>query len=1088
MADLILDWGRFGAATDADPDVYGVDITDAGATVDTGGVAVTVASVAQDAGAAAFTFSADGYVATGEPFDVNSHLKLFGEGGDDGGRVSATSTTTMTFASTDEDFTDEVQNVAFRLNDVDTGFGEDIDGAGGGSWQDILTINAYDAEGNLVPVTLTSGTDPMVTGQTVTGTVTTDFIGEDGSVLVNIEGPVSRIEFVYENGSDSQQGLLISDVHFSTVDVTDPNQDPIAVDDTDTTDDVTPITIDVLSNDSDPDGDPLTVTSAVPVNGSVTINGDGTLAYTPAPGFFGDDTISYVISDGNGGTATADVIVTITDGNLPPDAVDDTATTAGAPITVPFLANDSDPEGGTLTVTAIDAPANGTLVDNGDGTLTYTPDAGFVGTETIGYTISDPLGDSDSATITITVTDPGTGPDGYVDGTGGDDLIYTNDPTDRYTGDPNGDFVDSNDALLPGEGPQDDIIRADSGNDTVIAGDGDDEILAGEGNDSVEGGDGNDSIIGEEGNDTIFGGDGSDTVRSGDDDDVIDTGGSDPRIDTDVFPVSAALQPVDPLDGADEDPDPEDDRDYVDAGAGNDTITTGDDRDTIFGGSGDDVIEGGIDDDYIDGHTGNDLITDIQGADTVTGGQGDDTITVGIDTFMDDFDDNPVLTALGFTADPNPDDGRDSVEGNQGNDVIMTGDDDDTIDGGADDDYIDAGIDEDFVMGALGNDTIYGRHGSDTLDGGGGDDLIDGRIDAAYELTDDVDTLPENDRDSMQGGQGNDTIYGGDDDDTLDGGQGNDLLYGGIDEDLITGNQGNDTIYGGQGADTMTGGEGRDVFIIDGAGDGIGDTIDGGSTPTGLGADGLPLDYDTLDLRGSAPTGGGLRVTYTSADREDGYVTYYDDTGAAVGRTDFEEIENVVPCFTPGTMIATPIGERLVEDLKEGDRIITRDNGIQEIRWIGQKTLTGHDLARAPHMRPILIQAGSLGPNLPEHDMLVSPNHRMLVNNDKTALYFEDREVLAAAKHLTGLKGVDEVGTLGVTYIHFMFDQHEVVLSNGAWSESFQPGDYTLEGIGNAQRNEILELFPELRTKEGLEGYTAARRSLKKHEAKLLVK
>jgi len=71
--------------------------------------------------------------------------------------------------------------------------------------------------------------------------------------------------------------------------------------------------------------------------------------------------------------------------------------------------------------------------------------------------------------------------------------------------------------------------------------------------------------------------------------------------------------------------------------------------------------------------------------------------------------------------------------------------------------------------------------------------------------------------------------------------------------------------------------------------------------------------------------------------------------------------------------------------------------------------------------------------------------------------------------------------------IHFMFTQHEVVLSDGAWTESFQPGDLSLKGIGNAQRNEILELFPELDTREGIEAYSAARRSLKKHEARLLM-
>ena len=69
-----------------------------------------------------------------------------------------------------------------------------------------------------------------------------------------------------------------------------------------------------------------------------------------------------------------------------------------------------------------------------------------------------------------------------------------------------------------------------------------------------------------------------------------------------------------------------------------------------------------------------------------------------------------------------------------------------------------------------------------------------------------------------------------------------------------------------------------------------------------------------------------------------------------------------------------------------------------------------------------------------------------------------------------------------------MFDRHEVVLSNGAWTESFQPGDYTLKGMGNAQRKEIFELFPELKTEAGLEDYTAARRTLKRHEAQLLVR
>ena len=138
------------------------------------------------------------------------------------------------------------------------------------------------------------------------------------------------------------------------------------------------------------------------------------------------------------------------------------------------------------------------------------------------------------------------------------------------------------------------------------------------------------------------------------------------------------------------------------------------------------------------------------------------------------------------------------------------------------------------------------------------------------------------------------------------------------------------------------------------------------------------------------------------------------------------------------------------------------------------------------HLRPVLIQQGALGKGLPERDMLVSPQHRVLVADKKTALYFDESEVLVAAKHLTGMDGIDVVDVSETTYIHVMFDQHEVILSDGAWTESFQPGDMTLGAMGDAQRAEILELFPELETAKGIEGYASARRSLKKHEAKLL--
>jgi hypothetical protein len=256
-----------------------------------------------------------------------------------------------------------------------------------------------------------------------------------------------------------------------------------------------------------------------------------------------------------------------------------------------------------------------------------------------------------------------------------------------------------------------------------------------------------------------------------------------------------------------------------------------------------------------------------------------------------------------------------------------------------------------------------------------------------------------------------------------------------------------------------------------------GDVIEGGSAGD---------DFDTLDLSGSGPFRLVDLVTDSDGNGFDGRVEFLDSDGGVTGTATFTNIEDIVPCFTPGSLIATSQGQRRVEDLKEGDKIITRDNGIQEIRWVGHKRMNGIDLARQPKLQPVLIRRGSLGGGLPERDMIVSPNHRVLVTNEKVSLYFNETEVLASAKHLIGLDGIHKVNVVGTTYIHFMFDQHEVVLSDGAWTESFHPGDYTLKGIGREQREEILTLFPELKGKEGLDNYHAARRSLKKHEAQIL--
>lgn len=535
--------------------------------------------------------------------------------------------------------------------------------------------------------------------------------------------------------------------------------------------------------------------------------------------------------------------------------------------------------------------------------------------------------------------------------------------------------------------------------------------------------------------DRILAGDGNDTVWAGRGDDSIEGGNGD---------------------------------DSVRAGDGNDSVFGQAGDDVMFGQSGDDSLFGGDGNDYARGGEGNDLI------DTSGGGGGGPLLSGGVLPLPDQG--YPGL----YPSDANPTNDLDTVYGGTGDDTIRTGDDADMAFGGFGNDLIDGGFDDDRLEGNQGNDTIIGGEGNDWIDAGQGDDLVYGgygpNVPDEVNIRDDQgDLLPNNGRDDIHGGMGNDTIFGLDDDDTIDGGQDDDWIDAGIDDDLVTGNVGNDTIIGGQGADTLSGGNDRDTFLVGTNTDGLGDVIDGNE-----GGD----DYDTLDLRGSGP----FRIRYAADNPENGTVDYLDVDGNITGTLTFTNIENVIPCFTPGTLIATPKGEVPVESLKAGDRIITRDNGIQEIRWTGRKDLGWHDLVANPHLKPVMIRQGSLGNGLPEQDMMVSPNHRLLVANDRTALYFDEHEVLVAAKHLVAGKGIDAVDAVGTSYIHFMFDRHEVVLSNGAWTESFQPGDYTLKGMGNAQRTEIYDLFPDLKTSAGLEDYQAARRTLKRHEALLLVK
>ncbi len=200
--------------------------------------------------------------------------------------------------------------------------------------------------------------------------------------------------------SDGNGGTATAAV---TVTVAPVNDAPVAQDDAAATDEDTPVTIDVLANDSDVDGDTLVVAAVSQgAHGAVT-NTPSALTYTPALNWHGTDSFSYTVSDGNGGTATAAVTVTVAPVNDAPVAQDDAAATnEDTAVTIDVLANDLDIDGDTVVVAAVTQGAHG-AVANTAGAVTYTPDSDWFGTDTFTYTASDGTGGSDVATVTVAV-------------------------------------------------------------------------------------------------------------------------------------------------------------------------------------------------------------------------------------------------------------------------------------------------------------------------------------------------------------------------------------------------------------------------------------------------------------------------------------------------------------------------------------------------------------------------------------------------------------------------------------------------------------------------------------------------------------
>ena len=607
-----------------------------------------------------------------------------------------------------------------------------------------------------------------------------------------------------------------------------------------------------------------------------------------------------------------------------------------------------------------------------------------------------------------------------------------------------------------------------TGNDTIDGSVDPDDIYGDEGEDQLYGHGGDDEIYGEEGDDALYGGQGDDTLEGGAGEDTL-------------F-----------------------------GGADNDSLEGGDDNDLLFGEEGNDVINGGA---------GNDTIgNDYAAANLITNGSFED----GTHTA------NGVNGLTGWSnTSGSPDSADDGAAGESWNPANYASDGTGYITMWGRTSSTQEAMQQTLASPLVAGTTYTMSFDGISADYVGGQWFTPTNIPVTFELYDPttatslgtvtvqsttyepyqfsftptanvstiairpvgegVGTYPSFIIDDLVLVEGTGP-FGEDGDDTIDGGTGDDVVYAGQGNDEITGGEGADTIYGEAGddvifaddntagADEIYGGGGADTIHANGD-----DTVDGGAGG---------IDADVLNLNGSGLPGGTKNIVITGVDSNgngnDGYVEYFDSDGILQHTLQFSEIETIIPCFTPGTLIKTIRGEVPVEQLRVGDRVLTIDSGFKRLEWIGTKSLSALDLSVRSELRPIHIAQGALGNGLPERDMMVSPQHRMLINTSDTEFYFGAGEVLIAAKHLTVLDGINRSDAEAVDYIHIMCDAHEIVCSDGAWSETFQPNDLTLDGHDGAIRKELSLLFPQLDVEDIKGKYMAARPSLKGFEARVL--
>lgn len=656
-------------------------------------------------------------------------------------------------------------------------------------------------------------------------------------------------------------------------------------------------------------------------------------------------------------------------------------------------------------------------------------------------------------------------------------------------------------------------------------------VDAGAGGDDLTGSDYDDTLTGGTGDDTFIGGLGADVMDGGDGDDHFHLydgfgantiiGGDTGEIDGDRLYGNLITSDVTVLFTGDDAGSYSDGTDTTSftgiealwTGSGNDSVDMRADTDGVdlATGTGSDVVHSGQGDDTINTANSGDTIYvyDDSGTDTISAGSGTDTLYLvengsaqGVSVTWTALKAGTYTFAGGGAAGS-----FSSVENLYGTAF------DDQFDSTAlvagEDADVRAGEGDDTYTSGAGDDTFFGEGGDDTMvltDGFGTDDFHGGESAETSGDTIDASGLTAPLTVTFTGsGDGTATGTGGtlsfvevenltltDGDDVLDGsadtdglnidaGDGADDLTGGTGADVLGGGTGDDTIAGGDGSDTLDGGAGRDTIQVaqgDSATGGDGDDIftladlgeSGTATITITGGETGETAGDTLNLAG---TGDWTDLVMTGA--EDGSFTMADGTVV-----NFSEIENIVFCYEESTKVMTPRGPREIGTLTKGDLVLTADRGPQPIRWISSTT---HRWTASGHKdKPIQIKAGALGLGMPARDLVVSPQHRILLPDEADG-------ALVPAKSLKSLPGVRQLrGRRKITYVHMMFDRHEVVFAEGLPSESFYPGPESLKSLGTKDRSALRRLI--LRgASDGAEGsYPPARPVLTMQEGKRLAR